>query len=129
MHAVCTRSAYARVSDDGDARVIFSLFVRARRAALLANPSAVAGHSFRIGGATDMAHAGSGAAGVVHAVQPMAFAGAASLPALPISEAPAAFAHRRLERRPDGELVAAPFPQCNVPPRLPFEDAPLADPT
>ena len=59
--------------------------------------------------------------------QPLAFAGAGDL-VVAASEAPSAFSHRRLERRPDAECIVLPFPACNVPPVAPVEIPPPADP-
>lgn len=43
------------------------------------------------------------------------------------SQQPAAFSHRMLERRSDGELLLSPWPSCNEPRHLPFEDPPPVD--
>jgi hypothetical protein len=68
------------------------------------------------------------AAEAVQRAQPFAFAGAIALPSVDPLETPAPFSHRRLERRPDLECLLAPLPVTNVPPVMPFEDPPPADP-
>ena len=73
-------------------------------------------------------HSPADAADVVYQAQPLAFAGVATVPAVAAVEPPAPFSHRRLERRPDIESLLAPFPVCNLPPVLPFEDPPPRDP-
>lgn len=63
----------------------------------------------------------------LRAAQPLALAGAGQVH-VAVSEAPAAFSHRRMERMPDGECIVLPFPVCNVPPVMPFEDPVPVDP-
>lgn len=71
---------------------------------------------------------GGDAGAVLQRAQPLALAGAQGRLSIPAFEAPARFAHRNLEPRPDGETVALPPPRCNVPPVLPIEDPPPQDP-
>ena len=68
------------------------------------------------------------AARALSSAQPMAFAGALGPLPIPTFEEPARFAHRNLDPRPDGETLMLPPPVTNVPPVVPIEDAPPADP-
>ena len=62
------------------------------------------------------------------AAQPFALAGAVGPLPIPTFEAPARFAHRNLDPRPDGETLMLPPPVANEPPIAPIEDAPPVDP-
>ena len=64
---------------------------------------------------------------ILAADQPFALAGASSVH-VPSTEAPSAFSHRRMERMPDSECLLLPFPVCNAPPVMPFEDPVPIDP-
>ena len=64
----------------------------------------------------------------VERVQPLAFAGVTEVPYIPDADAAAPFSHRRAEPMPDGECILLPFPATNVPPVVPVEIEPPADP-